>query len=290
MNISAHAKGLILAAGGVVVLSPDSLLIRYVEIDLWTLMFLRGLFMAVIMLVVNRLFGNKSLAYQLGQLDYMAYGLVFLLASSSFFFVAAIQTTSVAHTLVIVGTAPMLSALLGIFLLHEPVRKNTWLTLIVVFCALIFVVWDQQASTLLGDFYALITGLAWALVFIFARRTRLNNMFIPMMLSGAAIALISLPLASFDQLSVSQTSLGSLIGMINGLALCMITFAPRYIPAAEAAVFMPLESVLGSLLVWWLLGEYPGLISVIGGLVIIGAIMMNSLYQLKRVKLPTGVV
>lgn len=284
MNISVHAKGLMLAAGGVLVISPDSLLIRYVEMDLWTLMFLRGVFIGLIMLFVNRLFGNKSLSYQIGQLDYMAYGLVFLLAGSSFFFVAAIQTTSVAHTLIIVGTAPMLSALLSVFLLHEQVRRNTWLTMFVVFCALVFVVWDQQASTLLGDFYALITGLAWALVFIFARRTRLNNMFIPMMLSGAAIALISLPLASFDQLTISQTMLGLVIGTLNGLALCMITFAPRYIPAAEAAVFMPLESVFGSLLVWWLMGEYPGLISVIGGMVIISAIMLNSLYQLQRVR------
>jgi drug/metabolite transporter (DMT)-like permease len=41
-----------------------------------------------------------------------------------------------------------------------------------------------------------------------------------------------------------------------------------------------LESVFGSLLVWWFLGEYPGLISLSAGLVIIGAIMLNSYFQI----------
>ncbi len=282
MNVSNHLKGVLLAGLGILVISPDSLLIRFVNIDLWTLMFLRGLFIALALLIVNIIFyPSLSLIEQFRQLNRKEWTMVILMAVCSFAFVASIQTTSVAHTLIIVGTAPIFSAILGLYLLSEAVARNTWISIGIVFVGLIFVVYDQQQSTLLGDFYALITGLGWAVILVLARRSVKTNMFFIMMLSGLLIVIISLPIANLPDISVNQALLGSLLGTLNGIALSLLTFAPRFMPAAEVAVFLPLESVFGSLLVWWFLAEYPGHISLIAGLVIITTIMLNSYYQIK---------
>ena len=96
------------------------------------------------------------------------------------------------------------------------------------------------------------------------------------------MAILSLPLAQLETVSMEQLLLSLLLGLLVGLSLSLLTLAPRYILAAEVAVFLPLESVFGSLLVWWLLNEYPGVSSLSAGLVIVLAIMLNSYIQIRR--------
>jgi len=282
MITSSGAKGILLASLGILILSPDSLLIRLINMDLWTVMFLRGLFMGISLFLLNFLVNRKNAWSQFIQLDRYAWGIIILMTISSFFFVAAIQTTSVAHTLIIVGAAPVFAAVLGLILLHEKVSGHTWLTILVVVTGLFIVVYDDQKSSLQGDLYALIACLLWSLNFILARLTRMKNTVSAMCVSGFSVAIFSYPVANLSGLGVEQVLLGLLLGLFVGVAFSLITWAPRYIPAAEVAVFMPLESVFGSILVWWFLGEYPGLISLSAGMLIIGAIMLNSYFQIRK--------
>jgi len=280
--LSANAKGILLASTGILILSPDSLLIRLINIDLWSLMFLRGLFMGITLLLLNILINKKEAVQQYIKLDRFAWGIIILMTISAFFFVASIQTTSVAHTLIIVGAAPVMAAVLGLVFLHEKVSRATWFTILVVVIGLFFVVYDGQKSSLPGDMYALVACLMWSTNFILARLTRMKNMLSSMSVSGFTMALCSYPLANLSAITIEQMLLSLLLGLLVGVAFSLITLAPRFIPAAEVAVFMPLESVFGSLLVWWFLSEYPGFISLSAGLVIISAIMLNSYFQITK--------
>ena len=284
MNLSANSKGIFLAATGVLVLSPDSLLIRVIDIDLWTLTFLRGIFMALSMFALNLMVYHGDALKQFRLIDKYAWWIVVLMSISTCFFVASIQTTSVAHTLIIVGAVPVVAAILAWLLLGQTVSNHSRWTIIVVLISLFFVVYDDTNSSLLGDIYALVTCILLAIIFILANKTRVSNMLAPMCLSGLLIALISLPNIEIQSLSTEQTLLCMLLGLLVGLAFSMINLAPRFIPAAEVALFMPMETVVGSLLVWWFLGEYPGLVSIIAGLVIVAALMLNSYLQLKPLR------
>ena len=282
MNLSNNGKGILLASIGILVLSPDSLLIRLIDTDLWTLMFLRGLFMGICLLLLNFVVNSGSAIKQFQQLDRYAWGIISLMIVSSFFFVASIQHTSVAHALIIVGAAPVVAAILGLIFLHEKVSSGSWLTIFIVVTGLVFVVYDDQQSSLLGDAYALVACLLWSTNFILARLTRMKNLVSAMSISGFGMALLSYPLSALQNITIEQALLSLILGLLVGVAFSLITLAPRFIPAAEVAVFMPLESVFGSLLVWWFLSEYPGLISLSAGLVIIGAIMLNSYFQITK--------
>ncbi len=282
LSLPDQALGALLAGVGVFVLSPDSLLIRWIELDLWTLMFLRGLFMGLTLLLLNALLRRGRPLSGLFRLDRYAWAFALLMTVSSMFFVASIQTTSIAHTLIIVGSTPVVSALLGWLILREPVHPGTRWTIAVVVVGLGFVVYDDSRSSLIGDLYAAIACLLWSGNFILMRRTRTPSHLSMMTVSGFVMALAVLPLSQLGGIEGWQWALGGFSGLLVGIAFWMISLAPRYIPAAEVAVFMPLESVFGSLLAWWLLDEYPGWISVLAGSVIILAIMLNSYFQIRK--------
>lgn len=282
MSLSNNARGILLAGGGVFILSPDSLLIRLIDIDLWTLMFWRGLFMGLSLLLLNLIIDRGAPLQAFRRLDKYALAIAIFMTISSFFFVSSIQTTSVAHTLIIVGSVPVAAAILGIIFLRQQVTGNSWLTIVVVVTGLGFVVYDNSHSNLLGDFYALMTCLLLAMNFILANLTRVKNMIAVMSLGGFLIALASFPLANFGAITTQQLLLCMLVGTIVGVSFSLITLAPRYIPSAEVAIFMPLETVFGSLLVWLFVGENPGIVSLTAGAVIICAIMLNSYYQIRK--------
>ena len=187
-----------------------------------------------------------------------------------------------AHTLIIVSAIPVVTALLALVLLREKVSTPTRVTILVVVTGLIVLVYDDQQSSLLGDLYAGVVCLFWSINFILARQTRITDMMSAMSIAGFLMALGSFPLISFDTVGSDQFLLSMLLGLLVGVSLSLLTLAPRYIMAAEVAVFLPLEAVFGSLLVWWILGEYPGVVSLSAGLLIIVAIMLNSYFQITK--------
>ena len=67
------------------------------------------------------------------------------------------------------------------------------------------------------------------------------------------------------------------MGLISvPLGFSLLTLAPRYLPAPEVSLMMLLEAVLGPLLVWAVLDEFPGIRGLIGGgLVVIALVGMN---------------
>ena len=273
-----------MSAVGIMVLSPDGLFIRMIDTDLWTLMFLRGLFMGLCMLLINGFVNHKNPIQQFKQIDKHAWAIIGLMVVNSFFFVASIQTTSVAHTLIIVGSTPIVAAILGLIFLREKLPLYTWVTIFIVVIGLVFVVFDDQQSSLQGDLYALIACILWSFNFILARLTRVDNMIAALTVSGFAIAVLSFPLTHLESVSMEQLYLSASLGLLVGIAFSLLTLAPRYMPTAQVALFMPLETVFGTLLVWWILHEYPGIISLSAGGIIIAAIMMNSYFQIRTSK------
>lgn len=280
MNISINARGILLAGSGIITLSPDSLLIRLIDTDLWTLTFLRSIFLALTLFLFNLALYRSKVMHQFFRMDRYAVIIACCMALSNLMFVASVQNTSVAHALIIVGAVPAVAALFALIFIHEKVPKQTWVTIVVVLICLVFVVYDGKQSSIVGDLFALLACLIWSAIFVLARKTQ-TSMITAMCLSGIINAFWTLPVAELDGLATNQWWLGCLLGTLVGVALSQITLAPRFIPAAEVAVFMPLETVIGSLLVWWFLGEFPGVISMVAGSIMILAIMLNSYFQIK---------
>ncbi|MEP2470772.1 MAG: EamA family transporter [Paracoccaceae bacterium] len=61
-----------------------------------------------------------------------------------------------------------------------------------------------------------------------------------------------------------------------------MTLGPRYITSSEVSLLVLLESVLAPLLVWAVIGEHPGRYSLLGGFIVIAALLASNIWALRR--------
>ncbi|MET0528285.1 MAG: DMT family transporter, partial [Microvirga sp.] len=87
-------------------------------------------------------------------------------------------------------------------------------------------------------------------------------------------AIVTAPLASPIQVSPNDLMLLAIFGICQmGLGLVMFSAGVQLIPAAEAGLVSVLETVLAPILVWLAVGEVPGRLALIGGGIVMIAVL-----------------
>ena len=72
------------------------------------------------------------------------------------------------------------------------------------------------------------------------------------------------------------------LALLLTFSFTMLMLAPRLIPAPEVSLLMPIETVVGVALVWWVIGEVPSSLTIIGGTIIVGCLTVNSVLLLRN--------
>ena len=277
-----HLKGLLMTIFAVVILSPDSVLIRLVEdasseVDSWTVLFWRGLLYAIgVSLLVLIKYRNKTIT-EFKNIGKGGLVIGFCSGISTGTFVFAIVYTSIANALVIISTGPIMIAIVAWFLLKEKYSLITWASLVIVFVGIYIVMSGSiGGENLVGDFFALITAVMMGFTFTLTRKYKDVNMVPVNAIGGIIAALIAFLMA--NQITVPAEVVGYIIamGVILSISFSLITIAPRYMPAAEVGMIMPLETVLGSLIAWYVISEAPTMNAIIGGSIVIITLFLHS--------------
>ena len=284
--MSDYAKGLWLTLTGVLILSPDVLLIRLAGLPEWTLMFWRGAGMgAVIALWLLVTQGRGAMAAFRGVgLAGLVIGLSYTIGNVSFLY--SVGHTLAANTLFILATMPVFSALIARFVLGQPVPGRTWATIAAVLMGIALIAMGSAGGgqgDLLGDLAAVVTALSWAVIFAIAGQKRSLSMVPAMSIAGFFAMFVSLFLApglSVPAVSVPFVVIIALI--VTPGATALLSLGPRYLPPADVSLIMLLEAVFGPLLVWLVLAEFPGGWTLAGGAVVLGALALNNLAALRE--------
>lgn len=274
------ARGLLLVTSGIVVLSFDGLLVRLAQADGWNIVFWRGLLMCLALGVFS--LSARSRASLRAQ-PLLSISSALLLALTSIFFVLAVLHTQVANVVIILCTAPLFAALFTRFFLGEPVALHTWLAIGVAALGIVVVFAGAfKAGDLAGNGYALLSSAAvGANLTLLRRHPTLERM--PLIaLGGLAAALIAWPKAQPFGLAPSSYWVLALMGLLQmPLATLMINNATRYLPSAEVALFYLLETVLGTLWVWYFLKETPSHAALYGGALVIATLVAHAGFTLR---------
>lgn len=290
-------RGYMLAFAGIVILSPDVVLVRLLGMEQWTLQFYRGVGIAgTLLLGMLIVYGRGTWA------AFRALGLVGVLAGagyaiSSLLFVGSVYRTSVADTLAIIGTAPIYGALLTALFLKERVPLRTWIAVVLSAAAVVVIMSDDLGgsdSGLFGDVLALIQAVFMAGTFVLIRSRPNVNMVPCMVVSGLLMAAASLPWAeslvpAFPLLSIKSLYLASLIIIVLPVSFMLLFIAPRHISAPEVNMIMLLEMVLGPLGAWLAVGEAVPPMTLAGGTLLFTVLLIHSALSLRR-RNHTGVV
>ena len=285
--LSQHAKGLIITALGVLIISPDGLLTRLIQVDHWTLIFWRALFLSFGMwMIVNLTYPNRAWR------KYKSMGrggamMVLIYSMGTVSFIVAITHTSVANTLIILSTTPLFAAIIGWVFLREPIPVRIWCAILLVGIGIFVISSDSenQTSSLFGDLAAMSGAFFLATGFTVVRRFPKISVLPVISTSGLLTALIILPLA--QPFSVTQADMGFLLIMgiyMLPVGTALMYLGPKYIPAAEVGLMLLLESILGPIWVWLALGEQPGIRTFIGGAIILSTLAINTAWVLKSAK------
>jgi len=286
MTAADHHRGALMAAGGMLLLSPEGMLLRLVEqAGTWEISFWRTLFIGLGVGTLLAVRHGRGLGRRLAGIGRLGALAVALQATSHLCFVGAITNTSVANTLVLLATMPFFSALFGWLILRERVARRTLVAIVVAVAGIVVIFSDALGGgVLFGDALALATGALHGLNLVVLRRTGHGIILPAMCLAGFVASLAALPLAA-DPWAVSAHDFGilALIGFVQvPVAFALFFGGTRYIPAAEVALMSLIETVLGPVWAWLAVGETPALLSVIGGTVVVTAIAVNSILALRR--------
>jgi drug/metabolite transporter (DMT)-like permease len=139
------------------------------------------------------------------------------------------------------------------------------------------------AGSRIGDLLALATATAFAGATVIVRWHRTVPMVAAAALASALSGLISLGEAAPSTAGARDLVLLALFGMGQlGVGMLLFTAGARLIPVAEASLIGVLECVLGPVWVWLAVGERPGAYSLLGGAIILSALIAHTAADLVR--------
>jgi len=272
-------------------------LVRFLEdAEVFRLQYLlyRGLIITSVILIFVLFREGRNFFHTFRRID--SWSLIGSLVMSVTFFgwIYALTTTTVAITLLMLAVSPVLSAFLGYLLLGERLSRSTLVNMLIVLIGITIMVWNtDKSTTIIGAIYGFFVALGFSIYTITIRK----NPEIPKLLTPAlagffcmfwAIILIVITGGSFEMPS-ANIGVSMAHGLAVGLGLILYGLGAKYLPSGELVMLSLLEVVLGIFWAWLpVLGinEVPTRNTIIGGLTILFAIVLQGVYARKKHLIP----
>lgn len=280
-----HRFGLLAASAGVLVFVPDALTMRLADMDAFALSAFRGLVGGVLLTLGCLVVYGRGLWPAIRGLGGWGVALATLEGISTLLFVLSIAWTSVANAMLAFAATPLIAALVARLTLGERLSRQTMAAIVAVMAGLGLVAadgWSEGGSSPLGVAAGIGSAVTIACFFVLLRRLKAQSA-TPMIGPGWIVgALIALPFADFGGVQAEQYFWAFVSGgIILPVAIALVALGTRYIPAAEASMLTLMEVAASPLLVWAVLGEVPGPLTLAGGAVVLTALGAHALWRLR---------
>ncbi len=199
-------------------------------------------------------------------------------------FMVALTLTAVANVLITMALGPLITALFTRVVLRHPLPWRTWGAIVVAGAGIAWMYGSQLSlgapNFLLGSLVALCVPLAAAVQWTLVQKSHTEGLdldLVPSVMVGAAIStLVTLPLALPLQASLHDTALLAGLGLFQLAIPCALSVVcARVLKAPEVSLLALLEIVFGILLAWLGAGEAPQASVLLGGVLVLGALVLN---------------
>ncbi|ESY82271.1 DMT family transporter [Mesorhizobium opportunistum] len=260
---------------------------RFITVgDSWTVIFWRSVWAAAFLLSFMAWrdgWRGMLRSFRDMGLPGLAVGFCFAIASTSF--VVALAYTTVANILLMQAGVPLLAALFAWVLFRERVTVVTWVAIAAVITGVAIMVSESLdgAVSPVGD------GLALLIAFMFSIATVITRRFSSVRMTPATclgtILAAGLAASQASTFAVSASDMGFLFafGVVNlGIGLAFFATGARLVPAAIAALLGTFEPILGPIWVWLIHSEVPSGRTIIGGAVVVTALLVHIGLEFKR--------
>ncbi len=287
--MQAYNKGLLITFAGVVVISPDTLLIRLIDAPTLTQMFWRGILSGLAVLLGYWALTGRDFRRDIRSMGWPGFAITLVFAIGTTCFMFSVTHTTVANTLFITSTSPVFAALISVLVLREVVSWQSWATIAVTLIGISVIAagsLGQGPGSIGGDLAALGAALSLAVTFSIARAYKGASMVPAIGFAGLLSGLMAGGLAADLSVPADDMIWVALLGLaVVPLGAALLATGPRYLPAPDVSLILLLESIFGPLLVWLILAENPGTHTLIGGAIVLAAMGLRNSLALRRTRL-----
>ena len=267
--------GWLLAALGMLFVSTDAFFVRLSEVDAWTIGFLMACG-SVVSLGAVAFARRDSVPAGTPLVSPMMLVIGGLNALTQMLFITAVTRSEVANVVVIVAAAPLFAALIAWVALRERTEPRVAAAIALTTVGIGSVMAGSLGTpTLDGDLIAVLAILAFAATIVIWRRhpglDRPRTLVVGSVIMAAAASLF----ADWSAIDARALLAGAGMGLIfNPTGRMLYSSATRFAPAAEVAVFAPVETVAATVWVWVAFGEQPTATTVLGGVIVISSVLL----------------
>ena len=287
MNILKSLPGPLLIFFGALSLSFGGLIVKSFEgATLWQILFWRSLFFSLTVLTfliitykskVLKSFHDSGLPGFIG-------GLILSIGFCGYVF--AMYNTTVANTNFIISLQILFLAIFGFFFLKEKINLITLISIILAMSGVLLMVGNSLSpGELSGNLAAFTMPITFAVLIMIVRKFPSVDMVPAQFVAGVSSCLIGLSLSQTIMISTHDIFLGFLAGFFQiGFGFIFITIGARTTPSAMVGIIMLSESVLGPIWAFLFVSEIPSLYGLIGGAIILFAVLLQFYTLLKKPK------
>ena len=283
-QLSNYAYGTVLMILGVLVLSPDSGLLRLIDGDPYVVSFWRGIGICLVLWAAALARSPAEFVYQLTHHTAVSVGIVLSFGMSSMSFVFGVTLLGAPTMLVFVALTPLASAFASRILFGESTDLALWIAIVIgIIGASISGSAIPDGTPLAGYLACLfvpgLTGLGISLTRHYPRE-HIWPLYGSANLMMACVIWFVIDTVSVPQESVWLLTINACI--VCSLSFMLITIAPKYLPAPEVGLYLLLETLIGPVIVWILVGEVPRRNDFIGGAVLLAALIGLFSYRMRQ--------
>jgi drug/metabolite transporter (DMT)-like permease len=275
--------GIALVAASAAISSAAGFFTRAMAVDAFTMVFWRCLFGGLLIAAYVLWRHRRATVGAIRAVGVEGLMVAACSAVATICFINALTRTTVADVTVIFAVAPFAAAILA-WLWHG--ERQSRVTLAAAGLALIGVVLTVDAAltagAIVGDLLALAATVLMAALMVIVRRRREVSMLPASCLSAFLAVLLVAPMARPFAVSGAELAVLAGFGAQFGLTLLLLTLGTRLIAAPRAALLGSLEIPLAPLWVLLAFGEVPGLMVVIGGALVLAAVIADALLSRDR--------
>ena len=281
MTFLKKIPGSILVIFGAVCLSFGGIIVKSFEgASLWQILFWRQFFFTIIVALYLFFTYKKNFFnsfYKSGIPGFIAGS---FLGCGFAAYVFAMYYTTVANTLFIITTETIFLAFFGYIFLKEKINLITFISIALGMSGVLLIVGSslsiQTSEEFFGNIVAFIMPISFAVLIIIVRKYPNVDMIPAQFTAGIIAALIGYLVASKLLVSPHDIFLGFIAGVFQiGFGFILITIGSQTTPAAIVGVLMLTEAVLGPIWAWLFINEVPPMSVIIGGGIIIFAIIFE---------------
>ena len=276
--------GYILLLFGGFCLSWGGFIVRsFEEASVWQILLIRSLFFMPALIIFLLITYRKNTLKVFKDAGYPALIGGFVMSLSFIAYVYSITVTSVANVVFIISTQTMFLAIFGYFYLKEKVSLISFISIILAISGILIMVGDSLATgSFFGNIVALAIPINFSILVMIIRKNKNLDLVPAIFYSGIFAIIYGLILVESLTFTGHDILMGFFLGVPQlAFGFICITIGSRTTPSTTIGLLMLTETLFAPLWVWIFINEVPPTSVLIGGIVIITAIILNSFEKKK---------